>query len=58
MLKLVDMIRLFPFKSIIQPVDGLKLIFKILNKYRLAHIVFRTICITGLFQQKKLVSRP
>jgi len=50
------MIRFIPFKSIIQPVDGLKLIFKILNKYRLAKVLFRTICITGLFLQKKWVS--
>ena len=30
-LKLVDMIRFIPFKSIIHPVDGLSLIFNIIN---------------------------
>jgi len=48
----IDMILFFYFKGKVHPVDGLNKFFKIHNKYRREHFMFRTICIPLLQRQK------
>ena len=43
--KLVDTLKLYAIKSYCSPLDGLSMIFKIVNNNRREHKAFRTICI-------------
>ena len=48
----IDSLFCFSFKGYSLVQIGMTKFFKILNKYRLEHIMYRTICITGLFRHK------
>ena len=48
----IDMILFFYFKGKVHLLDGLNKFFKIHNKYRREHFMFRTICIPLLQRQK------
>ena len=48
----IDMIINYYFKGISSVLDGLNKFFKIHNKYRREHFMFRTICILFSIRQK------